>query len=224
MEKKKRAHRKGTRRRLPDAYSVPRLLELFRVLRLRLFYFILIFSVGLREAEDVVEEELVGSLEDSMSCHLNLPWGDPLLCSLLPVVAGPHGRDFTVPPGVSPQKRTGALWQSVLHTQGHSLHPLGPYGQGWPGVILNSMALLTNTRPQSHCDTPLHTQQPQQRHLACQTPITHPSRTQVRTGRFPHKKPISPDPVRRGGLSYALIRCFLCNLFIKCLCNLCEKK
>lgn len=26
-----------------------------------------------------------------------------------------------------------------------------------------------------------------------------------------------------GGLSYALIRCFLCNHFIKCLCNLCEK-
>lgn len=77
MEKKKRAPRKGTRRRLPDAYAVPRLLELFRVLRLRLFYFILIFNVGLREAEEVVEEELVGSLEDSMSCHLNLPWGDP---------------------------------------------------------------------------------------------------------------------------------------------------
>lgn len=27
-----------------------------------------------------------------------------------------------------------------------------------------------------------------------------------------------------GGLSYALIRCFLCNHFIKCSCNLCGKK
>lgn len=171
----------------------------------------------------MVEEELVGPLEDSMSCPLNLPWGDRPLCSPLPVVARPHGPDFTVPPGASPQSRTGALWQSVLHTQGHSLHSLGPYDQGWLRFILNSMALLTITRPQSHCDTPSHTQQPQQRHLAYQTPITHPSCTQVRTGRFPHKKPISPDPVRRGGLSYALIRCYLCNLFIKCLCNLCEK-
>lgn len=33
VEKKKRARRKGTRRCLPDAYAVPRLLELFRVLR-----------------------------------------------------------------------------------------------------------------------------------------------------------------------------------------------
>lgn len=39
-------------------------------------YFILIFNVGLREAGKVEEEELLGTLEDSMSCHLNLPWGE----------------------------------------------------------------------------------------------------------------------------------------------------
>ena len=65
----------------------------------------MIFNVGLRKAEEVVEEELVGSLEDSMNCPLNLPWEDHPLCSPLPVVAGPHRRDFTVPPGVSPQSQ-----------------------------------------------------------------------------------------------------------------------
>lgn len=76
VEKKRRPRKKGTRGHLPDAYAVWRLLELFGVLRLRLFYFILIFNVGLREAGKVEEEELLGTLEDSMSCHLNLPWGE----------------------------------------------------------------------------------------------------------------------------------------------------
>lgn len=86
------------------------------------------------------------------------------------------------------------------------------------------MALLTNTRPRPHCDTPSHTQQPQQRHLAYQA-IMHPSCTEVRTGRFSYKLSLFLQILFIGGrgLSYALIRCFLCNHFIKCLCNLCEK-
>lgn len=40
-------------------------------LSLRLFYFILIFNVKSRETGEVGEEELLGSPEDSMGCHLN---------------------------------------------------------------------------------------------------------------------------------------------------------
>lgn len=72
MEKKKRAQVTETCDFLPDSHAVLSPLELFRVLSiLRLFYFILIFNVRPREAEEVGEEELVGSPEDSMGCHLN---------------------------------------------------------------------------------------------------------------------------------------------------------
>lgn len=82
------------------------------------------------------------------------------------------------------------------------------------------MALLANTRSRPHSDTPSHTKQ---RHLACQAPITY-SCTQIRTGRFsPGLRLFLQILFIGGGLSYALIRCFVCNHFIKCLCNLCEK-
>lgn len=127
-----------------------------------------------------------------------------------------------------PRATHGHLWQSVIQTQGHSVYILDltirhrsqvththPERHGTPSS--------TNTRSRPHCGTLHHTQQPQQPHLVCQAPTTHPSPTQVCTDFHINAAHFSRTHLGGGVLSYALIRCFLCNHFIKCLCNLCGK-
>lgn len=118
----KKAQRTRTGDLLPNSQAVLRPLELFRV-RLSCVCFIL-FRFLSWDRWRGREEELLGSPEDSVGCHLNLALYPTLHHTLTPI--GPHGNYLTVPRGVTPESHRGDLWQSVMHTQGHSLPTLGP--------------------------------------------------------------------------------------------------
>lgn len=111
VEKKERVQRTGTRDPLPDSRGPAPAKTVQRRLRLHLFYFNLVFNVGLRQAGEEGEEEHGLSLEPSLCI--------PLLITHrhLPTPTGPHRDDSTVPLGVTPDHTRGTYGRmSRAHT------------------------------------------------------------------------------------------------------------